>query len=164
MFSRLYQEHFNGVYRYVAFRVPAEEADDIVADIFTRAWEGLHGTQPGSNYAGWLYTIAHNRVVDYYRQKKTTAELTEEIADTQHDVARAGEQKLNNAMLRSALAQLRPASARVLEHRFLRELSVEETARELGMSAVYVRVQQHRALKELQQELEKKGWKNPDGL
>ncbi|MBM3302242.1 MAG: RNA polymerase subunit sigma-24, partial [Deltaproteobacteria bacterium] len=41
-FSQLYDFYFPQVYRYCAFRAPSEVAEDLVAEIFVKAWEKLH--------------------------------------------------------------------------------------------------------------------------
>jgi len=40
-FSYLYDEYFAHIYRYVYYRVNREDVDDVVAQIFMKAWDNL---------------------------------------------------------------------------------------------------------------------------
>ena len=41
-FENLYGHFFTQVYRYAAFRLPRELAEDVTAEVFIKAWEKLH--------------------------------------------------------------------------------------------------------------------------
>ena len=69
-FGELYDIWAAKVYRFVYIKtkdVPV--AEDIVSDVFLKAWQKLHQYKPqtGSSFSSWLYTIARNAVIDYYR-------------------------------------------------------------------------------------------------
>ncbi|MBN1953649.1 MAG: sigma-70 family RNA polymerase sigma factor [Anaerolineae bacterium] len=69
-FARLYDREMPRIYRYLCYRVGSRvEAEDLTADVFQRAlrrWP-LVASQLESPRA-WLFTIAANRLTDYYRQ------------------------------------------------------------------------------------------------
>ncbi len=79
MFVCLYDAYLERVYRYIYCRVGDEHlAEDITSQVFLKAWENLGTYQAGqSPFMAWLYRIAHNAVIDYYRAKKTTFSLEE---------------------------------------------------------------------------------------
>ncbi|MBN1696366.1 MAG: sigma-70 family RNA polymerase sigma factor [Spirochaetales bacterium] len=47
-----------------------EDAEDILQDVFTSAVIHLSVTEPVENLAAWLYTVAKNRIIDWYRKKR----------------------------------------------------------------------------------------------
>ncbi|MFL0248435.1 RNA polymerase sigma factor [Candidatus Clostridium stratigraminis] len=78
-FIKLYDESYDDIYRYIYFKTNSKwETDDLVSEIFKRAYEKFD-TVTG-NYRAWLFTIARNSVIDYYR-KKNIFYTTEDIND-----------------------------------------------------------------------------------
>jgi len=66
--------------RFVASRVgDASAADDIVHDVLLRALDQLAGPEPPAHLRAWLYRVTRNAIVDYYRARRPTGELPEEI-------------------------------------------------------------------------------------
>jgi RNA polymerase sigma-70 factor (ECF subfamily) len=81
-FARLYDAYVERVTRYVYFRISeAIDTEDLVAQVFLKAWENLDRYKMGSSpFIAWLYTIARNLVIDHYRTKKNALPLEEAIA------------------------------------------------------------------------------------
>src|ERR1044071_6299092 len=73
-FGCLYETYLDRIHRYIYFRVmDPEVAEDITSLVFLRAWEKLETFQSGrSPFAGWLYRIAHNAIIDHYRTRKAS--------------------------------------------------------------------------------------------
>lgn len=70
-FNELYARHKSSLYR---FMVNSCSTDAIAAELFQDVWakvvNGRHGYSSSSPFAGWLYRIARNRLIDYYRANK----------------------------------------------------------------------------------------------
>lgn len=84
-FNLLYARHEMGVWRYVfrSVRVQAV-ADDLLQDVwFALARQAPH-YQPTAKFKTWLFTLAHNRLVDYFRTAKQHVSLDGD-GDTEHD-------------------------------------------------------------------------------
>src|SRR5687767_4917505 len=64
-FGKIYDSFFTQVYRYAAFRLPKEMAEDTTADIFVKAWEKLHTYKAQKNvpFGAWLFRIARHSVI-----------------------------------------------------------------------------------------------------
>src|SRR4051812_44567304 len=73
-FTELYHAYVDKIYRYIYARVSSESvADDLTGDVFVRVLEGLPSYEVRSTpIIAWIYRIAHDRVVDYYRLSKKT--------------------------------------------------------------------------------------------
>lgn len=155
-FAHIYDEFAEAIYKFVKFKVTdAEQAEDILQDIFVKAWQGIPKLPlTDLNFSAWLYTVAGNTVNDYFRRvyrRPQTVSLSPdfEIASS-HDTSRVAEATINTQHIRAALDTLSPDYKQVLELRFIQEFSVEETARILGKTSVSTRVLQYRALKKLE--------------
>lgn len=78
-FAPLYERYVDRIYAYCLRRVgsPAD-AEDLTSLIFTRAMKGIHDYRGGS-VAAWLFRIAHNTVVNHYRDRKSQMPLVEDM-------------------------------------------------------------------------------------
>ena len=64
--TELYEMHVEQIYRYVAYRVPDNEAEDITSDVFINMVESLPSfTYTGAPFEAWLYRIASARIADF---------------------------------------------------------------------------------------------------
>lgn len=152
--SHLYEQHVNQIYRYIAYRVPEAEAEDITADVFIGMVKGLaHYTYTGAPFEAWLYKIASARIADFYRKQGRTesVELSEQIKTDipQPEESLINEQEQDN--LRAKLAVLSDEQRLILLLRFVERKSHEDVAQILNKSVTAVKTMQHRALKRLAQ-------------
>lgn len=153
-FGELYDLYFDKVYRFVYFRVNHKEtAEDLVSDTFIRAWGKLPEIASVNAFNGWIFQIARNLVIDYYRAKKPTLDLTElenvlEYEDNILDRANFG---FRQQAFLSALKTLASDQQLVIKLKFLDDLDNAEIAQILGKTEGAIRVIQHRAIKELKQ-------------
>ena len=160
-FETLYLNHLDAIYRYTFFRIgDTHEAEDMTEEVFVRAWEQLPGYRIGATrFASWLYRMAHNMTVDYYRKRPADSlseprlarmaagERTEEMADTRQ----------TSDALAQAVRKLDEVEQMVIILRFVEGLSHQETAATIGKSLEASRVIQHRALAKLGGLLEDQG-------
>jgi RNA polymerase sigma factor (sigma-70 family) len=71
-FGVFYARHLSAVERYFARRVPRELAADLAAETFASAFTARRRYVPGAApAAGWLYTIAARRLIDWQRRRAT---------------------------------------------------------------------------------------------
>lgn len=153
-FERLYLHFFLPIYRYTAFRAPADMAEDIVADVFVKAWEKLHQykARKGIPFGAWLFRIARHTVIDAYRRERNFEEVPEELADPDQ-LNRADADLRNRDLLRivrEALDQLPRRYKEILMLCYIADLSNSVVARVLGMSEGGVRIRKLRALRRLE--------------
>lgn len=153
-FGRIYDQFFVPVYRYCAFRLPVEVAEDTTADIFVKAWEKLYTykNQRGVPFAAWIFRIARYSVIDTYRSARGFEEVPETIADT--DTFNRTESRLERndtlRLVRHALDQLPARYREVLLLTYVSELPYSEVARVLHMTEGGVRILKLRALRKLE--------------
>jgi len=69
-FETLYAKHKGPLYRYVLRSVKGRgEAEELFQDVWTRVIEAAARYTPQAKFTTWLYTIAHNRLVDHWRSR-----------------------------------------------------------------------------------------------
>lgn len=153
-FGKIYDQFFEQVYRYCAFRLPKEIAEDTTADIFVKAWEKLHTykLQRGVPFAAWLFRIARYSVIDTYRSNRGFDEVPESIED--HDTFNRTEHRTERGdtlrIVRAALDKLPKRYREVLLLTYVSDLPYNEVARVLHMTEGGVRILKLRALRKLE--------------
>src|SRR5512138_1572570 len=65
-FDRLYARHKGPVYRYLR-RHAQDQADELAQDVWIRVIHAREGYDVRAKFTTWLYTIAHNRLMDHFR-------------------------------------------------------------------------------------------------
>ena len=79
--SDIWNEHKSRLRGYVARRVREPDVvDDILQEVFLKAYENLHSLRLRGSVAPWLYRIAANVITDHYRSQKPWVELPEGLA------------------------------------------------------------------------------------
>jgi len=71
-FGELVERYEEKLVRYVNFLLNkrTEDTEDIVAETFIRTYQNLTGFENDKKFSSWIYRIAHNLVIDYFRKNK----------------------------------------------------------------------------------------------
>lgn len=154
-FAVLYDKYFDQIYRYVFRRVSDTNiAEDLVSQTFYDALSHLKGYEfRGYPFSSWLYKIAHNNVLKWYRQNsKNTIDLSEakELVDKVNLVEQI-KGKEEQSEMGKILNQLEEEDRELVRLKFFEEVSNIEIAEIMGISANNVGVKLYRALKRLKQ-------------
>lgn len=159
-FSALYEHYYDSIYRYVSFRTGSfADAEDITAEVFVRMIESIHRFKwKGYPFSSWLFRIAHNLVVDFYRKKgrRNTVPLDDapQIVDaTVFDADARMDIELTMGDVRRAMECLTDLQREAITLRFAAGLSVAETAKAMGKKDNAVKALQHAGLKKLRRTL-----------
>ncbi len=160
-FGLIYDHFREKIYKFIYFRVGHKElAEDLLSDTFVKAWQKIEGVNTPKAFVGWLYQVAKNNVIDYYRIKGTSIIAIEEIAEVLPDSTASPIDKANASVEMTTLMELMemlPTEQRaVLEYKFFEDLTNEEIAAVMGKSEGAIRVIQHRAIDKLKQLLKRK--------
>jgi len=68
-FDELYGAHRNGLWRFIRRSVKdAAATDDVFQECWSRVIAHREGYRPEARFASWLYRIAHNCCMDYWRK------------------------------------------------------------------------------------------------
>jgi len=158
-FGELYDAYVERVYRYIYFRVTDDQTtEDLTSQVFLKAWEHLDRYKPGgSPFIAWLYTIARNAVIDFYRTRKQTVPLEEvgALALEEEALDDRMDRQFDVLALRTGMQQLTEEQQQVLTLKFIAKLSTQEVAHMMGKREGAVRALQMRALQTLAKYMEK---------
>jgi RNA polymerase sigma-70 factor (ECF subfamily) len=158
--AELYDRHAPPIYAYIYRRVSDPYlAEDLSADVFLRVLQAIRSQHFWHiSFRAWLYRIAHNVVVDHYRQRPqvlyASLDQVRVPAGADHP-SDAVEDALDCVRLRTALRCLTQEQQQVLVLRFGQGLTIRETARVLQKTTGAVKAMQHRAVVALRRILTK---------
>ncbi|MBI2638874.1 sigma-70 family RNA polymerase sigma factor [Candidatus Peregrinibacteria bacterium] len=158
-FGKIYDLFVGPIYRYLYYRVGAEEAEDLTELVFLKTWESIRSYRPKRRFSAWLFRIAHNITVDFYRSNHFKDELSEDIPDLRieaNSIERA-HRHFDQQILGQAMKELKDHYRQILILKYMNDLSNEEIAQIMGRSQAALRILQFRALKSLKRVLEKMG-------
>ena len=154
-FGDLYGVYLDRIYRYVFYQVKDKmTAEDITEEVFIKAWKAIRSCEgKEQTFSAWLYRIAHNQVIDVFRnqQKERTVEI-ESVADI-HDTRKDIETGLAHRELLDNIADLPSNQKQVIILKFIEGLDNREIEQIMGKSQGAIRVLQMRALAELRGKL-----------
>jgi RNA polymerase sigma-70 factor (ECF subfamily) len=145
-FGQLYDLYAPMVHGILLARVPFDDVDDLVQDVFLSAFKRIHTLREAGAFGGWLAMIARNRAVDFHRRKRETEELPENLARRASVDPEAAE------ALR-LIRTLPDAYKETLVLRLVEGMTGPEIAERTGLTPASVRVNLHRGMKLLREKL-----------
>jgi RNA polymerase sigma-70 factor (ECF subfamily) len=156
-FASLYDSHAGPVYGYLYKRLdqPAD-AEDVTAEVFVRAIRALPSfEQTGAPFGAWLIRIAHNLAVNHQKKQSRRQEvaLMNGDAPSAADPAELALQQITFEEVSAAMEQLTDLQRQVIEFRFLRQLTIAETADRMSRTEGAVKFLQHSAVRALRRSL-----------
>ena len=136
-FEELYRRHKGGLYRFVLRSVRERGlAEELFQEIWMRVIEARERYEPQAKFSTWLYTIAHNRIVDHWRKKGLQLVSLDEAVDPpaspSFEPEKVLEGKRGLARFLRALEALPPAQRQAFLLHEEAGMSVAEIARATG--------------------------------
>ncbi len=153
-FEILYERYFEKIYAFIVRRVGAREiAEDLVSNIFMKAFASRARFIWKTSFKSWLYQIASNTLIDHYRSHKSTVSFNPEV-HTEPSEQPSTNQEIDTAslrqMLNSVLLKLDSRTQTVIQLKFFGEYDHQEIANMMNISANHVGVLLFRGLKKCQ--------------
>jgi RNA polymerase sigma-70 factor (ECF subfamily) len=145
-FGRLYEMYAPLVHGVLLARVPRDEVDDLLQDIFLHALRKLHTLRNPTAFGPWIAMIARNRAMDFHRASRDTVEVEENTA-----VAKPSNRTAHEVL--DFIRQLPDAYRETLVLRFVEGMTGPEIAVRTGLTPASVRVNLHRGMKLLRQKM-----------
>ena len=154
-FGELYSIYLDQIHRYVFYQVRDRmTAEDLTEEIFVKVWEALgRYKQKSLAFSAWLYRIAHNHVIDYFRTRRQHLALDEVMPAAIGNPEQEVEEKLMQEELSEAISYLPPQQRQVIILKFIEGLDNREIAQIMRKRQGAIRVMQMRALMSLRQKL-----------
>jgi RNA polymerase sigma-70 factor (ECF subfamily) len=145
-FGELYKMFAPMVHGIVLARVPRDETDDIVQEVFLSAFKNLNTLREKAAVGAWLAMIARNRAAEFYRTARPTEELSEDLRQKENCNAEARE-------ILTAIRSLPETYRETLVLRLVEGMTGAEIAEQTGLTPESVRVNLHRGMKLLREKL-----------
>lgn len=170
-FGRIYDMHFDMIFKYILRRVGnVADAEDLAAQTFFNALKNLWRFRwTGASISSWLYRIATNEVNGFYRKsrKRTHTDigkLTDRLADGKNrpdQELEIAEETLTRQeaflALNACVKELKPDEQSLIALRYFERKPYAEIAEVLGRKEGTLRMRAKRALEKLRIQLQKQG-------
>ncbi len=165
--TQIYNAYFERIYRFVFYRVSHKEtAEDLTEDIFVKLFKKLKNLEQLGAFEGWLFQIARNQVIDYYRRKKQLVPL-EEIENTleyETNLVDTVNLKTEQTVFIKLLKELTPEQQQVIKLKFLEDIDNDIIAEMMNKTEGAIRVIQHRAIAKLKELIDEVAERNNSNL
>ncbi len=156
LFLEVYDEHADAIYRFCYFKLfDKEKAEELTQEAFMRTWEYLASGKEVDNLRAFVYRVARNSIVDYFRKKKELSldELHEQGFDASIEDASRWENIIDGADAIQAIRLLDEKYREALLLRHVDGMAVKEIALLCGETENAISVRLHRGLKQLKEVL-----------
>jgi len=154
----IYHQYYLDVYRFlICFSGNQSEAEDMTQEVFIRVLNNLSNLHKVNNLKTWIFSIAKHVSIDHYRKKRLVGLFTDgfftQIISADREPSEVMEQLEMKNSVHEAISKLKPHFRSVVILRGINEFSIKETAEILQCNESKVKVDYHRALKELKKKL-----------
>lgn len=163
VFDELYQKHHHDVFQFLFYMVRNKEhAEDLVQEVYIRVFKSYQKFEGKSSEKTWLFSIARNVAIDFFRKQKGWKERildkfdwsTNQVMDEYPIPEEITVQKEEIKWIYKCLEFCTIDQRTVIILRYLQDLSIAETAHVLGWTESKVKTTQHRSLKVLKKQME----------
>lgn len=154
-FAGLYSRYARMVHGILLARVPANEAEDLVQDVFLKALPRIGSLRDATRFGPWLAAITRNCANDYYRRNRLSDASTESLPEDDADGAPTAKDDSNSeaAAILECVRGLPEAYRETLILRLVEGMTGPEIAARTGLTPGSVRVNLHRGMQQLREKL-----------
>jgi len=149
-FARLYADYVRLVHAILLGRIPRRDVDDLVQEVFIAAYTRLGELRDPTAFGGWIATIARNRATDHLRQSREQVALPDDLPGGDPIEA-------ETMAVLDIVRKLPEAYRETLLMRLVEGMSGAEIAERSGLTPASVRVNLHRGMKLLREQM---GWRH----
>ena len=163
IFHRLYDEYHHDVFSFLMYLVKDRlTAEDLSQEVYVRVLKSYERFEGKSSEKTWLFSIAKNVAIDYFRKNNVREKNTFNAFDWESEMLVSQTPspekftEMNDDMrtLLHAIEKCTGDQKMVIIMRYFQQLSIIETAEILGWTEAKVKTTQHRAIKQLRDLLE----------
>ncbi len=158
-FGKLYEKYFPRLYNYIRWKVSNDQtAQDLASEVFMKVLKKIHTyeAQHGVLFSTWLFAIARNTVIDYYRTQKNISPHSEEILSNimaQESLEKNIETLLLISQIQELLKELPDRQAEIIQLKYFADRSNKEISHMLNISEKTVSSYLSRGIDEVYQKL-----------
>lgn len=158
-FTELYHRNKTRVFYYLYSRVcNAADAEDLTSQTFVTALENLPKLRDPLKFTPWVFTIARNKALDFFRktQRRLIVDFDEELDQTKATTEQLSQADQDNLLeLEYLISRLNPLEQEYLRLRIVADLPFAEIASILSEPETRIKKKYYRLLERLQAQVEK---------
>jgi len=154
-FTELYEQYFEKIYRFIYYKTHHQQtAEDLTSQVFIKTLENIGRFNPRKGlFSSWLYRIARNKVIDYYRTAKSEFDITgfwdlKSVEKIEADL----ENKEKLEQVKQYLDKLKPEQREIIVMRVWDGLSYQEIAEIIDKSEANCKMIFSRTMRKLREE------------
>lgn len=155
-FPDLYTQYVRKIFNFIYYKTHHKEtAEDLTSQTFLKALRSLDQfDQEKGKFSTWLYQIARNQVIDFYRAKRQDISI-EDVWDLagQEDVLRDFDAAEKLKKVQEYLKKLKPDQREIVLLRVWEGMSYREIAEALGKDEAHCRVIFSRTIQSLKDKM-----------
>ncbi len=159
-FTAFYRANVKRVYRFIYFRVGGKKelAEDLTQDVFVKALQAFESYDPNISQTSWILTIARNHLINQLEKIRPQVNLedVENILPDTFNLMESAALKQDEVRLIRAIQGLDKEDADLVRLKYLEGWQYTEIAEITGKTSGTLRVQAHRALKNIKKILKHK--------
>lgn len=148
-FSMIYDLYYDRIYKYAYSKVGNRQtAEDITQNTFIGMLDNIKNfkwKKSSDGFSAWVFSIAHNMIVNYYRKHKQTVNI-EEAPEKTVEFTDQIDTNYNIGKFKEAFKVLKDDHRKVLALRFISGQSIRETAAAMNKTEGAVKLLQLRAI------------------
>jgi len=133
------------------------DAEDITFETFIRCFKSLDSFDINRPFATWLFTIAHNLVIDFFRKNRQEYEYLDEKHASTDNFVQEFEKKQKFEKIEKAIAKLPPLDREIVVLFHKEEHSYQEISEILKIPVSTIKTRLHRARKRLRELIQGNG-------
>lgn len=159
-FIEAYDAYAHNILRHIYIRVSSHSsAEDILSETFLKTWQFIAGGGEIKNIKSFLYKIANNLIIDFYRGKHKTPvsleKFSEDIVSKEVSIEEKIDKKTRDTFLKNHLNTLPHPYREIIIYTYIDELNVKEIRQITGKTAANIYVILHRGIAMLKHRIKK---------
>lgn len=146
--TKIYEDYSLKVRNFILSKVnDFNLAEDLTSDVFLKVYKNIDKfDSKKSSMSTWIFTIARNTLIDYYRTRKVEAELPEDLTyDVEEDICNEDNLKL----LKEGLKELSEKERTIILLHYYSKMTLKDVAKKMGISYAYAKILHSKALLKL---------------
>lgn len=160
LFKEVYDKESDAIFRFCLMRVSdRDQALDITQEVFMRLWNNLTESKKISNHKAFIFTIARNLIIDWYRKKKSIS--LDRMIDSEDERFDLIDENIINKLelnfegknILEKISELSETYQTVVYLRFVEDLSPKEISEITKLSENVVSVRINRGIEELRNKM-----------
>ena len=132
-----------------------DDTDDILQNVFLKAWKGLDNFRGDASLSTWLYRIANNETINFLQRRKNTTISLSTTDDDQEQIRIQLESdpyfdgEETEIQLQQAVQSLPPKQRQVFNMKYFQEMKYEDISEVLGTSIGALKASYHHAVQKI---------------